>query len=440
MQVAVRSSEGPVLQTVSALQPKRPGGLRSPSTDRRGRLGRIPQGLVEFASQHVYHRPLCTQRGFICQICHHHDVIFPFGFDTTCAECKTVFHQSCQAMETYQHGHWAAKEGALDVCRCPEMKGRAGVAEPCQPFVGGGQVAAGLFSPLRTTRGSALRGPWSGAAGQIRESVLELQEAPRSPIPPLRLRESGRKPRSGSSLRPLRGHGSPWTSLPWEPRSEFFLGPARLRQGRASGERRWTRAGGAAVGWRGLGVGDSQHRQLHWDQGGARRGLGASCPGRRDSRGANPSGHSPSSPCLLPRVSFSVPLPQSPQAAAFSPSGPLPGTATLEIGGSGVPPERPSPSLFPSPAPGPCALSLALGSPAQGDDRDLTCIHPPAPPTQLMGALRPALPKWPDFPLLVPDNLLGQEKVWSVEELEVTATSGGGHQLLALMGTQADLQ
>ncbi|XP_051681707.1 pleckstrin homology domain-containing family M member 1 isoform X5 [Oryctolagus cuniculus] len=56
------------------------------------------QALIEFASQHVYHCDLCTQRGFICQICHHHDIIFPFEFDTTvrCTECKTVFHQSCQ--------------------------------------------------------------------------------------------------------------------------------------------------------------------------------------------------------------------------------------------------------------------------------------------------------------------------------------------------------
>nr|KAF6296623.1 pleckstrin homology and RUN domain containing M1 [Myotis myotis] len=56
--------------------------------------------LIEFASQHVYHCDLCTQRGFICQICHHHDIIFPFEFDTTvrCGECKTVFHQSCQAV------------------------------------------------------------------------------------------------------------------------------------------------------------------------------------------------------------------------------------------------------------------------------------------------------------------------------------------------------
>ncbi|KAB0365644.1 hypothetical protein FD754_009800 [Muntiacus muntjak] len=58
------------------------------------------KALIEFASQHVYHCDLCTQRGFICQICHHHDIIFPFEFDTTvrCGECKTVFHQTCQAV------------------------------------------------------------------------------------------------------------------------------------------------------------------------------------------------------------------------------------------------------------------------------------------------------------------------------------------------------
>ncbi|XP_045840100.1 pleckstrin homology domain-containing family M member 1 isoform X1 [Meles meles] len=39
--------------------------------------------LIGFASQHVYHCDLCTQRGFICQICHHRDIIFPFEFDTT---------------------------------------------------------------------------------------------------------------------------------------------------------------------------------------------------------------------------------------------------------------------------------------------------------------------------------------------------------------------
>ncbi|XP_054032601.1 pleckstrin homology domain-containing family M member 1 [Dryobates pubescens] len=55
--------------------------------------------LLQFASHHVYSCDLCTQRGFICQICNSSDIIFPFEFDTTtrCSECKTVFHRECQA-------------------------------------------------------------------------------------------------------------------------------------------------------------------------------------------------------------------------------------------------------------------------------------------------------------------------------------------------------
>ncbi|CAM9806185.1 unnamed protein product [Bubo scandiacus] len=57
------------------------------------------QSLLQFASHHVYNCDLCTQRGFICQICNSSDIIFPFEFDTTtrCSKCKTVFHRDCQA-------------------------------------------------------------------------------------------------------------------------------------------------------------------------------------------------------------------------------------------------------------------------------------------------------------------------------------------------------
>lgn len=56
------------------------------------------QSLIQFASHHVYNCDLCTQRGFICQICNHSSIIFPFEFDTTtrCRDCKTVFHKCCQ--------------------------------------------------------------------------------------------------------------------------------------------------------------------------------------------------------------------------------------------------------------------------------------------------------------------------------------------------------
>ncbi|POI18867.1 hypothetical protein CIB84_017388, partial [Bambusicola thoracicus] len=53
--------------------------------------------LTRFASHHVYSCDLCTQRGFICQICGGSDIIFPFQLDSTarCKECKAVFHREC---------------------------------------------------------------------------------------------------------------------------------------------------------------------------------------------------------------------------------------------------------------------------------------------------------------------------------------------------------
>ncbi|XP_069490163.1 pleckstrin homology domain-containing family M member 1 [Ambystoma mexicanum] len=56
------------------------------------------QSVIQFASDHIYDCDLCSQRGFICQICNKDDIIFPFEFDTTtrCKECKTVFHSLCK--------------------------------------------------------------------------------------------------------------------------------------------------------------------------------------------------------------------------------------------------------------------------------------------------------------------------------------------------------
>ncbi|XP_068440042.1 pleckstrin homology domain-containing family M member 1 [Clinocottus analis] len=55
--------------------------------------------LLQVASNHVFHCDLCTQRGFICQICHANDIIFPFQLDITtrCKDCKAVFHLTCKA-------------------------------------------------------------------------------------------------------------------------------------------------------------------------------------------------------------------------------------------------------------------------------------------------------------------------------------------------------
>ncbi|XP_034414217.1 pleckstrin homology domain-containing family M member 1 [Cyclopterus lumpus] len=55
--------------------------------------------LLQVASNHVFHCDLCTQRGFICQICHANDIIFPFQLNITtrCKDCKAVFHLACKA-------------------------------------------------------------------------------------------------------------------------------------------------------------------------------------------------------------------------------------------------------------------------------------------------------------------------------------------------------
>ncbi|KAK2876868.1 hypothetical protein Q8A67_020964 [Cirrhinus molitorella] len=57
------------------------------------------QSLIQFGSKHVHNCDLCTQRGFICQICNTDNIIFPFQFDSTtrCNICKTVFHSACKA-------------------------------------------------------------------------------------------------------------------------------------------------------------------------------------------------------------------------------------------------------------------------------------------------------------------------------------------------------
>ncbi|XP_030631587.1 pleckstrin homology domain-containing family M member 1 [Chanos chanos] len=57
------------------------------------------QSLIQFSTNHVHHCDLCTQRGFICQICNADNIIFPFQFETTtrCNQCKAVFHSSCKS-------------------------------------------------------------------------------------------------------------------------------------------------------------------------------------------------------------------------------------------------------------------------------------------------------------------------------------------------------
>ncbi|XP_069114407.1 pleckstrin homology domain-containing family M member 1-like isoform X2 [Argopecten irradians] len=54
--------------------------------------------VIKFASKHVYDCRLCSQKGFICELCNNPNVIYPFEISLTvrCPRCKSVFHKSCK--------------------------------------------------------------------------------------------------------------------------------------------------------------------------------------------------------------------------------------------------------------------------------------------------------------------------------------------------------
>ncbi|XP_055863501.1 uncharacterized protein LOC106067906 isoform X3 [Biomphalaria glabrata] len=60
-------------------------------------LHKLVKELVKFASSHVYECLLCSQKGFVCEICRNPKVIYPFEVDTTirCKGCKAVYHKTC---------------------------------------------------------------------------------------------------------------------------------------------------------------------------------------------------------------------------------------------------------------------------------------------------------------------------------------------------------
>ncbi|CAL7941410.1 unnamed protein product [Xylocopa violacea] len=53
--------------------------------------------VVEFARNHVINCWLCSQKGFICEICNNPKVIYPFDIESTyrCGACNAVFHGEC---------------------------------------------------------------------------------------------------------------------------------------------------------------------------------------------------------------------------------------------------------------------------------------------------------------------------------------------------------
>ncbi|XP_012059965.1 PREDICTED: pleckstrin homology domain-containing family M member 1 [Atta cephalotes] len=62
-----------------------------------GILAQQLQRIVEFARHHVINCWLCSQKGFICEVCNDTKVIYPFDMESTfrCGACNAVFHANC---------------------------------------------------------------------------------------------------------------------------------------------------------------------------------------------------------------------------------------------------------------------------------------------------------------------------------------------------------
>lgn len=51
---------------------------------------------VSFGRTHIEECKLCNQKGFICEICKHHKIIYPFDKSThKCDACGIVVHTNC---------------------------------------------------------------------------------------------------------------------------------------------------------------------------------------------------------------------------------------------------------------------------------------------------------------------------------------------------------
>lgn len=46
-----------------------------------GQLAQSLKKSIKFATKHVFECPLCSGKGFICELCHNPKVIYPFQTD-----------------------------------------------------------------------------------------------------------------------------------------------------------------------------------------------------------------------------------------------------------------------------------------------------------------------------------------------------------------------
>lgn len=62
-----------------------------------GSLASQLQKIITFAQNHVKDCWLCSQKGFICEVCKNPKILYPFNIDSTyrCEACSSVFHSKC---------------------------------------------------------------------------------------------------------------------------------------------------------------------------------------------------------------------------------------------------------------------------------------------------------------------------------------------------------
>ncbi|NWX88602.1 PKHM3 protein, partial [Nothoprocta pentlandii] len=63
-----------------------------------GKLAPFLGKVIKFATSHVYSCSLCSQKGFICEICNNGEILYPFEDISTsrCESCGAVFHTECK--------------------------------------------------------------------------------------------------------------------------------------------------------------------------------------------------------------------------------------------------------------------------------------------------------------------------------------------------------
>ncbi|XP_004458201.1 pleckstrin homology domain-containing family M member 3 isoform X1 [Dasypus novemcinctus] len=63
-----------------------------------GKLAPFLGKVIKFATSHVYSCSLCSQKGFICEICNNGEILYPFEDISTsrCENCGAVFHSECK--------------------------------------------------------------------------------------------------------------------------------------------------------------------------------------------------------------------------------------------------------------------------------------------------------------------------------------------------------